>query len=162
MAEVKLKISDIDCAACVGRVRRALAECLGVEAVQVSYASGRTEIRYDEDKTDLAGIVKCVKKAGFGVPIETALVKCEDLAAAEAALDALDCVASFERDEKSDAVKAQLWPVGADEEHIACVIGMPAEVTIERHDEEGGGAVKQSAFLRGVFAAIFFSPPHLP
>lgn len=162
VAEVKLKISDIDCAACVGRVRRALAECLGVEAVQVSYASGRAEIRYDEDKTDLAGIVKCVKKAGFGVPTETALIKCEDLAAAEAALDAMDCVASFERDEKSDAVKAQLWPVGADEEHIACVIGMPAEVTIERHDEEGGGAVKQSAFLRGVFAAIFFSLPHLP
>lgn len=161
MAEVKLKISDIDCAACVGRVRRALAECLGVEAVQVSYASGRAEIRYDEDKTDLAGIVKCVKKAGFGVPTETALVKCEDLAAAEAALDAMDCVASFERDEKSDAVKAQLWPVGADEEHIACAIGIPAEVTIERHDEEGGGAVKQSAFLRGVFAAIFFSLPQL-
>lgn len=161
MAEVKLKISDIDCAACVGRVRRALAECLGVEAVQVSYTASRAEIRYDEDKTDLAGIVKCVKKAGFGVPTETALVKCEDLAAAEAALDAMDCVASFERDEKSDAVKAQLWPVGADEEHIACAIGMPAEVTIERHDEEGGGAVKQSAFLRGVFAAIFFSLPQL-
>ena len=75
MAEVKLKISDIDCAACVGRVRRAISECFGVESVYVSYTAGRAEIRYDEDKTDLAGIVKCVKKAGFGVPTETALVK---------------------------------------------------------------------------------------
>ena len=75
MAEVKLKISDIDCAACVNRVRRAISECFGVESVYVSYTAGRAEIRYDEDKTGLAGIVKCVKKAGFGVPTETPLVK---------------------------------------------------------------------------------------
>lgn len=39
MAEVRLKISDIDCAACVRRVHRALAACSGVESAQVSYAS---------------------------------------------------------------------------------------------------------------------------
>ena len=161
MAEVKLKISDIDCAACVRRVRRAISECFGVESVYVSYASGRAEIRYDEDKTGLAGIVKCVKKAGFGVPTETALVKCEDLAAAEAALNALDCVASFERDEENGAIKARLWPVGADEEYIARSLGMPAEVTVESSGEDGQAPVKQSEFLRGIFAAVFFSLPQL-
>ncbi len=76
MAEVRLKISDIDCAACVGRVHRALAACPGVESARVNYASGMAEICYDEDRTDLAGIVKCVKSAGFKVPTETALIKC--------------------------------------------------------------------------------------
>ena len=161
MAEVRLKISDIDCAACVRRVHRALAACSGVESAQVSYASGMAEICYDEDRTDLSGIVKCVKNAGFKVPTETAIIKCADLTAAEAALCALPCVALFERDEKSGVIKARLWPVGADEEDIARALGMPAEVTIERHGEDGGDRVKQTEFLRGIFAAIFFSLPQL-
>ena len=161
MAEVRLKISDIDCAACVRRVHRALAACSGVESAQVSYASGMAQICYDETKTDIADIVKCVKNAGFGVPTDTALIKCMDPAAAEATLHTLDCVAFFERDEKSGEIKAQLWPIGADEEYIARALGMPAEVRITSAEENGGGRVKQTELLRGIFAALFFSLPQL-
>lgn len=160
MTEVTLKISDIDCTACVGRVSRALAACPGVESARVSYTSGTAEICYDETETELSVIAKSVKDAGFRVRTETAIIKCPDFTAVEAALHTLDCAARFERDEEIGCIKAQLWPVGADEEHIARALGVPAEVTIERHDE-GGVAVKQSAFLRGVFAAIFFSLPQL-
>lgn len=161
MAEAKLKISDIDCAACVRRVRRALEACPGVESAQVSYASGMAEICYDEGRTDLEGIVKCVKNAGFGVPTDTALIKCEDPVAAEATLHMLDCVAFFERDEKSGAIKAQLWPIGADEVYMARALGMPAEVRITSAEENGGDRVKQTELLRGIFAAVFFSLPQL-
>ena len=161
MAEVRLKISDIDCAACVGRVRRALAACPGVESAQVSYASGMAQICYDETKTDIAGIVKCVKSAGFGVRTETAIIKCADLTAAEAALATLDCVAFLERDEKSGVINARLWPVGADEEYIVRALGMAAEVTVTSAEENGGDRAKQTEFLRGIFAAIFFSLPQL-
>lgn len=161
MAEIKLKINDIDCAACVRRLERALGAHSGVFSVQVSYASGRAELCYDADKTNIANIVRCVKNAGFSVTTETALIKCADLAAAETALKALDRVAHVERDEESGCIKAQLWPVGIDEEYITQALGMPAEVTIVSPDEDGGGRVKQTAFLRGIFAAIFFSLPQL-
>lgn len=161
MAEIKLKINDIDCAACVRRLERALGAHSGVFSVQISYASGRAELCYDADKTNIADIVRCVKNAGFRVTTETAFIKCADLAAAEAALKALDCVAHFERDEESGCAKAQFWPVGIDEEYIIQALGMPAEVTIVSSDEDGGGRVKQPAFLRGIFAAIFFSLPQL-
>ena len=41
MKEISLKISDIDCAACVERLNRAISAVNGVRAAAVNYASGR-------------------------------------------------------------------------------------------------------------------------
>lgn len=56
MRETWLKISDIDCAACVERLRCGLEATAGVESAQINYAARRAFIRYDEARLNLAGI----------------------------------------------------------------------------------------------------------
>lgn len=160
MTEVSIKIYGIDCAACVRRLSRALTALDGVLSAQVSYTAGTAQLCYDARRLDIAGIAACVKKAGFTVPMETALIKCKDTAAAEAALCALDCVAQLETG-SDGIIKAQLWPIGADAEQISLALGMPAEVEIKSPDLENGGRAGQAALLRGIFMALFFSLPQL-
>ncbi len=160
MAEVSIRINGIDCAACVRRLQRALTELDGVLSAQVSYTSGTAELCYDEDMLDIADIAACVKKAGFTVPMETALIRCGSPDAAGASLRALDCVAQLE--ESSDGlIMARLWPVGADAEYIARALGMPAEIEIKSPEAKRGGVAGQAAIARGIFLALFFSLPQL-
>ena len=95
MKEISLKISDIDCAACVERLNRALGAVNGVRAAAVNYASGRALISYDEDEASIASIAAAVKKAGFGVPADSVELKCpaldaETMSRALAALRAME------------------------------------------------------------------------
>ena len=75
MREISLKITDIDCAACVDRLNRSLLELPGVLSAGVNYAAGRALISYDETVTDIAAIATRVKRAGYGVPADRAELK---------------------------------------------------------------------------------------
>ena len=161
MAEVSLKINGIDCAACVSRLRRALSALSGVLSARVSYAAGSAEISYDAARIDITGIARCINKAGYTVPTDTLLVKCENTQAALKALSSLDCVAQLEGGEQGGIIKAQLWPVGADEEQISRALGQSAEIEIKSSEASSGGAAAQPELMRGIFAALFFSLPQL-
>ncbi len=161
MAEVSLKINGIDCVACVNRLRRALSALSGVLSVQVSYAASSADISYDAARIDIAGIARCINKAGYTVPTDTLLVKCENTQASIKALASLDCVAQLSDCEEGGLIKAQLWPVGVDAEQISRVLGQSAEIEIKSSDTASGGAAAQPELVRGIFAALFFSLPQL-
>ena len=72
MKDISLRILDMECAACVARLDRALEKLPGVQRAAVNYTAASALITYDEGVTDLAAIAARVKRAGFRVPVEGA------------------------------------------------------------------------------------------
>ena len=68
MTDVILRISGMDCGACVVRIVRALRGLPGVHAVSVSDTAGCARLTYDEAAVGLGEIARCVQRAGFDVP----------------------------------------------------------------------------------------------
>lgn len=82
MKDISLRILDMECAACVARLDRALEKLPGVQRAAVNYTAASALITYDEGATDLAAIAARVRRAGFRVPVEE-----QDLLPAEADAD---------------------------------------------------------------------------
>ncbi len=57
----------MSCVRCSAAVENALKEVSGVIEVSVSYANGRAEVAYDNEKTELKTLEKAIKKAGYEV-----------------------------------------------------------------------------------------------
>lgn len=76
MTDVILRISGMDCGACAVRTVRALRGLPGVHAVSVSDTAGCARLTYDEAAVGLGEIARCVQRAGFAVPVETAELRC--------------------------------------------------------------------------------------
>ncbi len=62
---LSLPVAGMTCAACAGRVQRALGKVPGVQEASVNYATGRAEVRGSAPLPDLLG---AVAKAGYAVP----------------------------------------------------------------------------------------------
>ena len=100
MKEIVIKICGIDCAACVDRLNRTLGETEGVLEAAVNYAAGSAYLRYDEEKLGIPDIARCIRKAGYEVPLGRAELYCEGLAPERsdeyiAAVSAIDEVQSL-------------------------------------------------------------------
>ncbi|GIW32620.1 MAG: ATPase [Meiothermus sp.] len=67
VAEVELGITGMTCAACVGRVERALKKLDGVLSSSVNLATERATVRYLPASTDVAQLKRAVREAGYGV-----------------------------------------------------------------------------------------------
>jgi Cu+-exporting ATPase len=65
MARVTLPVRGMHCAACVGKVERALADVPGVEAASVNLATERATVAYDPARADLAALRAAVDAAGY-------------------------------------------------------------------------------------------------
>ena len=123
MKDISLRILDMEFAACVARLDRALEKLPGVQRAAVNYTAASALITYDEGVTDLAAIAARVKRAGFRVPVEEQdLLPAEaDAEMAAAAADALRAVFGV----KDAAVQADgtltayLWPLGVDGRDLA-------------------------------------------
>lgn len=90
MTDVILRISGMDCGACAVRIVRALRGLPGLREVSVSDTAGCARLTYDETAVDLGEIARCVQRAGFDVPVETAELRCPGAdAGAEARLRAV-------------------------------------------------------------------------
>ena len=89
MTDVILRISGMDCGACAVRIVCALRGLPGVHAVFVSDTAGCARLTYDEAAVGLGEIARCVQRAGFDVPVETAELRCPGEAACERACAAL-------------------------------------------------------------------------
>ena len=108
MKDISLRILDMECAACVARLDRALEKLPGVQRAAVNYTAASALITYDEGVTDLAAIAARVKRAGFRVPVEEqdllpAEADAETAAAAAAALRGGD--ADQELEKRMDLLK---------------------------------------------------------
>ena len=135
MTDVILRISGMDCGACAVRIVRALRGLPGVHAVSVSDTAGCARLTYDEAAVGLGEIARCVQRAGFAVPVETAELRCPGADdGAEARLRAAFGVRSAAR--AGDTFTVTLWPVGTDAAALPAVLGPGAELTAQRGGEE--------------------------
>lgn len=135
MTDVILRISGMDCGACAVRIVCALRGLPGVHAVLVSDTAGCARLTYDEAAVGLGEIARCVQRAGFDVPVETAELRCPGADdGAEARLRAVFGVRSAAR--AGDTFMVTLWPVGTDAAALPAVLGPGAELTAQRGGEE--------------------------
>ncbi len=136
MKDILLRILDMECAACVARLDRALEKLPGVQRAAVNYAAASALITYDERVTDLAAIAARVKRAGFRVPVEEQdLLPAEaDAARTAAAADALRAVFGVKgvTVQADGTLTAYLWPIGVLD---AAVSFWRAELTV-RYDPQ--------------------------
>lgn len=123
MKDISLRILDMECAACVARLDRALEKLPGVQRAAVNYTAASALITYDEGVTDLAAIAARVKRAGFRVPVEEQdLLPAEaDAARTAAAADALRAVFGVKgmAVQADGTLTAYLWPIGVDGRDLA-------------------------------------------
>lgn len=167
MREISLKISDIDCAACVERLTRTLCAVTGVTDAAVNYASGRALIGYNEEITNIARIAAVVKKAGFDVPADSVELKCQGLdektaAQALALLRALEEVQSAEPNEEANNIIVRVWPVNFDSRFLLAAVrdaGGQAELGEMTSGEEASDTKKRLSLLRLIAAATLLSVP---
>ena len=123
MKDISLRILDMECAACVARLDRALEKLPGVQRAAVNYTAAAALITYDEGATDLAAIAARVRRAGFRVPVEEQdLLPAEaDAETAAAAADALRAVFGVKdvAVQADGTLTAYLWPIGVDGRDLA-------------------------------------------
>jgi Cu+-exporting ATPase len=74
MARLALPVRGMHCAACVGRVERALRSVEGVEDAAVNLATERATVELDPERADAAGLRAAVQAAGYdlGEPLTPA------------------------------------------------------------------------------------------
>ena len=64
---IELDIGDMTCAACVGRVERALGRVEGVHSASVNLATERATVHFDPTRVGPAGLAAQVEDAGYSV-----------------------------------------------------------------------------------------------
>lgn len=167
MTEITIKISDLDCAACVARLGRTIQALPGVSEAAVNYATGSARVVYDESALELREIAGRIHRAGYSVPAETALLSCEsldDTAAqrATACLLAVHGVRDVQPDLAARMLTVTLWPIGVDSRTLlaaARTAGVWASVQEVRGGEEEQEQYRRLALLRLLCAAALLTMP---
>lgn len=62
-----LSVEKMNCASCVGRVEKAIAQVPGVTDVAVNLATERARFQLNQDTTDVRAVIDAIKKAGYPV-----------------------------------------------------------------------------------------------
>ncbi len=65
--KIIIRVGGMSCVRCSAAVEHALRALDGVSSVAVSYASGRAEVEYDPEKTNIKKMGKAIKSAGYEV-----------------------------------------------------------------------------------------------
>ena len=167
MEDVNIKISGIDCAACVERLDRTLGALRGVKSAAVNYASGSALIRYDETLCGIKDIAACIKRSGYGVPLDTAELKCSELTDETAriaceSLKGMGAVESVTPELERNVLKLRLWPVGAETGKLMLrlrELGISVELGDITSGEEEAEMAKRLELLRLIIAGTFCSIP---
>uniref|UniRef100_UPI000A776A04 heavy-metal-associated domain-containing protein n=1 Tax=Treponema endosymbiont of Eucomonympha sp. TaxID=1580831 RepID=UPI000A776A04 len=68
MTTQTIPIGGMTCAACVGRVEKAIRAVAGVERATVNLATEKASVSYDAAAVRLSAIKAAVEKAGYAVP----------------------------------------------------------------------------------------------
>ncbi len=161
MKEITLRILDMECAACVSRLDRALLKLRGIDRAAVNYASSSAFICYDEKALDLADIAACVKKAGFRVPVEEADIRFEG--EPEAAVRALGEVFGVKDVQlHGDMITVFMWPVCLDTRKLTEVCGdcgLRAEISEKRGGDEDQELEKRMGLLKTLVMSAACTAP---
>jgi len=65
--KARIHITGMTCTTCAATIEKGLAETLGVEQANVSFASEKASIEYDPSRVDLAKIKHTISQIGYGV-----------------------------------------------------------------------------------------------
>ena len=164
MTEITIKISDIDCAACVARLDSSLRDIPGVAEASVNYAAGSADIEYDETATALEDIARAIRRTGYGVPLleaELSLPAADSLKAAEAVKSVFG-VKDAVWDAGRGILAVQLWPVGTGSRELlrSCRdAGVWAEVGDVRGGDEDQENLQRLRLLRTLAASTLLTMP---
>lgn len=169
MTEVTIKISDMDCAACVARLGRTLESLPGVAEAAVNYAAGSARVVYDESALTLGELAGRIRRAGYSVPVETAVLACEALdsdAAERAAAEllAVHGVKDVQPDLAARTLTVVLWPIGTDSRALITAArdaGVWASVQEVRGGEEEQEQHRRLALLRLLCVSSLLTMPLL-
>lgn len=159
MKEITVDVSNIDCAACVKRLDRALRRLEGVSSAASSHVTGSVRIGYDETKLGIADIVRCIKRAGFEVGGEKLLVSCKgDPEQAAGVLRKLESVSSAET--RDGAVEVTLWLAEPDIGELAAALRSAGIEAVLEREEKGSESGDDSAKLlrSALFGAFCLIP----
>src|SRR5947207_13977081 len=64
-ARIVLPIEGMSCASCAATVQAALGEAAGVSTATVNYATGKSDVEYDDARTSVAELIKTIRAAGY-------------------------------------------------------------------------------------------------
>lgn len=164
MKEITLRILDMECAACVSRLDRALMKLHGVIRASASYASSSAFICYDESAVSLDEIAQRVKKAGFRVPVEEADLLLTDHHYAEVLLPALRSVFGVKDASiiAENTITVFVWPIGLDTRKLTEVCadnGTSAEITELRGGDEDQEIEKRMGLLKTLVTSAACTAP---
>src|SRR3989442_13639661 len=62
---IVLRIEGMSCASCAARVQGGLSGAAGVATASVNYATARAAVSYDDAHTNVAGLIRTVRAAGY-------------------------------------------------------------------------------------------------
>lgn len=161
MKEITLRILDMECAACVARLDRALLKLHGIDKAAVNYASASAFICFDETALELEDIAVCVKKAGFRVPVEEADIRFEG--DPHAAAEALKNVFGVKDTQvHGDIIMVSMWPVGLDTRMLTEVCtdcSLAAEIVEIRGGDEDQELEKRMDLLKTLVTSAACTAP---
>jgi sulfite exporter TauE/SafE/plastocyanin domain-containing protein/copper chaperone CopZ len=63
----KLKVSDMHCTSCEGRIEREISKLPGILNVKAVYAKSIVEVEYDSNACSISEIKEAIKKAGYSI-----------------------------------------------------------------------------------------------
>ena len=161
MKEITLRILDMECAACVSRLDRALLRLRGIDRAAVNYASATAFICFDEKLLSLDDIAACVRKAGFRVPVEEADIRFSgEPGPAVRALGGLFGVKDVRL--REDKITVFMWPVCLDTRRLTEVCadcGLEAEITEKRGGDEDQELEKRMGLLKTLVMSAACTAP---
>lgn len=67
MSQAELTVTGMSCVGCAQSIDRALAKAVGVEASELSFATGRLSVTFDPSQTSQQKIAELVRQTGFDV-----------------------------------------------------------------------------------------------
>lgn len=165
MREINLKILDMECAACVSTLDRAILDLDGVESASVVYATASASIAYDEGRVSLADIVARIKKAGFRVPeLEAELFPSASKQGPGEAVRALyGIIGVFDvKIGDNGTITVAFWPVGVESRDlIEAFRNAGCEVTLGalRGGDEDQQIMKRMDLLKTLLTAAVCTAP---
>lgn len=167
MTTISIRISNIECAACVPRIERALSTLPGVDSASASFADARVDVRFDARRTTPDSLIRAVKKAGFDIitdRVELTYAALDGGASDRlyAALSAVPGVCAVEVGSCTSWVK--LWTANDDSRRLilaAREAGVWAELGQVESGEEEAELNRRFSVLRALIAAVFLTMPLL-
>jgi Cu+-exporting ATPase len=136
---IELPIRGMSCASCVARIESALSKLDGVEEAAVNLATQRATVGYDPDRVAPAKLVSEVRRSGYEVPVEEAVLP----------IEGMSCASCAQRIEtallKTPGVLSASVNFAAGRATVSYVAGVSQPADFRRVIEEAGYRVPETA-----------------